>query len=233
MAVLVVKTIFGFIHYTIFCFMKKFMLGLATICMVTGLTAQRPTGGNQGGAAGNVSAATSTGSNDPKMAQFNIPFNPDATVTSEHEATIKGARVPYKTTVGTMPVWDKDGKIEAGVFFTYYERTDVKDKATRPLVISFNGGPGTAALWMQIGYTGPRILNVDDEGYPIQPYGMKDNPHSILDVADIVYVDPVNTGFSRPISKDIPTTRFFGVRADVQYLAEWINTFVTRLNRWA
>lgn len=132
-----------------------------------------------------------------------------------------------------MPVWDKDGKIQAGVFFTYYERSDVKDRASRPLVISFNGGPGTPSVWMELGYTGPRMLNIDDEGYPVQPYGLRDNTHSILDVADIVYVDPVNTGFSRPISKEIPTSRFFGVQADIKYLAEWVTTFVTRMNRWA
>jgi carboxypeptidase C (cathepsin A) len=86
---------------------------------------------------------------------------------------------------------------------------------------------------MELGYTGPRMLNIDDEGYPVQPYGLRDNPHSILDVADIVYVDPVNTGFSRPVSKDIPLTRFFGVRPDVKYLSEWVNTFVSRMNRWA
>jgi carboxypeptidase C (cathepsin A) len=86
---------------------------------------------------------------------------------------------------------------------------------------------------MELGYTGPRILNIDDEGYPVQPYGLRDNPYSLLDVADIVYVDPVNTGFSRAVSKDVPGSRFFGVNADIKYLAEWINTFVSRMNRWA
>jgi carboxypeptidase C (cathepsin A) len=62
---------------------------------------------------------------------------------------------------------------------------------------------------------------------------LRDNPYSLLDVADIVYVDPVNTGFSRPVGKDVPTSRFFGVNADIKYLAEWINTFVSRMNRWA
>lgn len=163
----------------------------------------------------------------------NIPFNPDQSISADHEVLIKGSRVPYKTITGMMPVWDTEGKAQAGVFFTYYERSDVKDRASRPLLISFNGGPGTSSLWMELGYTGPRIVNIDDEGYPLQPYGLRDNPHSVLDVADIVYVDPVNTGFSRAISKDIPTTRFFGVNADIKYLAEWINTFVSRMNRWA
>ncbi|MGX5820916.1 S10 family peptidase [Chitinophaga lutea] len=157
----------------------------------------------------------------------------DATVVTTHEATIKGQRVPYKVTAGSMPVWDEEGKVIAGVFYTYFERTGVADQGARPLVFSFNGGPGTASVWMQIGYTGPRVLNIDDEGYPVQPYGLKDNQHSILDVADIVYVDPVNTGFSRPANKDVPGSKFFGVNQDVKYLAEWISTFISRNKRWA
>ncbi len=163
----------------------------------------------------------------------NLIFNPDQNVVTEHETTIKGQHIPYRATTGTMPVWDEDGKCIAGLFYTYYERTDIKDRATRPLVISFNGGPGSASVWMHIAYTGPRLINIDDEGYPIQPYGVKENPYSLLDVADIVYVNPVNTAYSRAVNKDIPGTKFFGVRADIKYLAEWINTFVTRNNRWA
>ncbi|PWV49646.1 S10 family peptidase [Chitinophaga sp. S165] len=160
-------------------------------------------------------------------------LNVDSSVVTKHEVTIKGQRVPYTATAGSIPVWDEEGKPIAGVFYTYYERDDVKDKSGRPLVVSFNGGPGTPSVWMEIGYTGPRMLNIDDEGYPVQPYGMRDNPHSILDVADIVYIDPVNTGYSRPVSKDIPGSKFYGVNADIKYLAEWINTFVTRKGRWA
>ena len=163
----------------------------------------------------------------------NLTFNPDASVITNHSVTIKGQKVPYKATTGTMPVWDEEGKAIAGLFYTYYERSDVKDQASRPLVISFNGGPGSASVWMQIAYTGPSLLNIDDEGYPVQPYGIKENPYSILDVADIVFVNPVNTAYSRPTSKDIPTTKFFGVNADIKYLADWINGFVTRTNRWA
>ncbi len=163
----------------------------------------------------------------------NLTFNPDSFVVTEHETTIKGQKIPYKATTGTMPVWDEDGKAIAGLFYTYYERTDIKDRATRPLVISFNGGPGSASVWMHIAYTGPTLLNIDDEGNPIQPYGVKKNPYSILDVADIVFVNPVNTGYSRPTSKDVPGSKFFGVNADIKYLSEWIGTFVTRNNRWA
>lgn len=157
----------------------------------------------------------------------------DSAITTKHEITIRGQRVPYTAMAGTLPVWGDDGKPIAGVFYTYYERTDITDRSSRPLVISFNGGPGTSSVWMEIGYTGPRLLNIDDEGYPVQPFGLRDNPNSILDVADIVFVDPVNTGYSRTANKDIPTSKFFGVNEDIRYLAEWINTFVTRRGRWA
>ncbi len=170
---------------------------------------------------------------EEKKQPADIAFNPDAAVSTTNEVTIKGQRVPYKATAGTMPVWDEDGKTIAGLFYTYYERTDIKDRSTRPIIISFNGGPGSASVWMHLAYTGPVLINIDDEGYPVQPYGFRDNPNSILDVADIVYVDPVNTGFSRIINKETPRSKFFGVIADIKYLAEWINTFVTRYNRWA
>ena len=120
----------------------------------------------------------------------------------------------------------------ASLFYTYYERSDVADKTSRPLALSFNGGPGSASLWMHIGYTGPVALNIDDEGYPLQPYGVKPNPHSILDVCDIVYIDPVNTGFSRILDPSVDRKVFFGVNADIKYLAGWLDTFVSRLDRW-
>jgi carboxypeptidase C (cathepsin A) len=84
---------------------------------------------------------------------------------------------------------------------------------------------------MEMGYTGPRLVNIDDEGYPVQPYGVKENPFSLVDMADIVYVDPVNTGYSR-ITGNAPPSKFFGVNADIKYLAEWLSTFVSRYSRW-
>ncbi len=162
--------------------------------------------------------------------QRSIPV--DSAVVTQHQATIKGQRIAYTATTGTQPVWNDAGKPIATLFYTYYERSDIKDRASRPLVISFNGGPGSASVWMHIAYTGPRLLELDDEGYPIQPYGIRENPHSILDVADIVFVNPVNTGYSRILDPEAKRETFFGVNADVKYLAEWINTFVTRRNRW-
>jgi carboxypeptidase C (cathepsin A) len=158
-------------------------------------------------------------------------LDPDHSITTEHTVTVKGLKIPYKAIAGTIPVYNDSGKVLAGVFFTYYERSDIKDRTSRPLIISFNGGPGTSSVWMEMGYTGPRLVNIDDEGYPIQPYGVKENPYSLVDIADIVFVDPVNTGYSRIVG-NVPTSKFFGVNADIRYLAEWISTFVSRYNRW-
>ncbi|MEL0067972.1 MAG: carboxypeptidase [Gammaproteobacteria bacterium] len=169
-----------------------------------------------------------------------IAFDPDESVITKHTTRIKGKKVAYTAETGMQPVWDEMGKVAAGLFYTYYKRTDVDDSETRPLVFSFNGGPGSASVWMHIAYTGPRVLNIDSEGYPLQPYGTKSNPHSVLDVADIVFVNPVNTGYSRLVpdedgklpSKDQQQKKYFGVNADIKYLAEWMNTFVTRHERW-
>lgn len=158
----------------------------------------------------------------------------DTMVKSQHSVTIGGDRINYTAETGTQPVWNEEGKTIASLFYTYYTRDGISDRAARPLVISFNGGPGSASVWMHLAYTGPRVLKIDDEGYPVQPYGVKENPHSILDVADIVYVNPVNTGYSRVLDKEVDAKKlFFGVNQDIKYLAEWISTFVTRHNRWS
>ena len=160
----------------------------------------------------------------------------DTTVVTEHSVTVNGERFSYKAETGTQPVWDEMGKPTAALHYTYYTRNDVKDRSARPLLISFNGGPGSGSVWMHLAYTGPRVLRIDDEGYPIQPYGVKENPFSVLDVTDIVYVNPANTGYSRTIpemGKEVDREKFFGINADVKYLAEWLNTFVTRHNRWS
>lgn len=160
-----------------------------------------------------------------------IPIVADAFISSNDTVTIEGQSVPYQVTLGTQPVWNADNKPVASVFYVFYRRTDVKDPASRPLLISFNGGPGSASLWMHLAYTGPRMVRIDGEGYPVQPYGVQENPHSVLDVADILYVDPVSTGFSR-ILEGGANERFFGVNEDIAYLARWIATFVTRQGRW-
>jgi carboxypeptidase C (cathepsin A) len=159
----------------------------------------------------------------------------DTMIVTKHSTTINGSKVGYTATAGMQPVWDELGKPIATLQYTYYTRNDLGNTAKRPLLISFNGGPGSASVWMHVAYTGPQILNIDDEGYPVQPYGVSENPYSVLDVADIVFINPANTGYSRTIpesGKEVDRDKFFGINADIEYLAGWLNTFVTRHNRW-
>ena len=187
-----------------------------------------------------VSLTTSASAQEESASAHARSIKIDSSVVTEHETKILGKRVKYSATTGTQPVWNSKDEAVATLFYTYYQRTDVKENTERPLIISFNGGPGSASVWMHVAYTGPRILNIDDEGYPVQPYGVQTNPYSILDVADIVFVNPVNTGYSRVLpkadgsmpSQDEQQKMFFGVNADISYLADWVNTFATRNNRW-
>ncbi len=156
----------------------------------------------------------------------------DTAVTTNHTTVINDETVNYTATVGMQPVWNEKNEVVASLHYTYYQRTGVDEPQYRPLLISFNGGPGSASVWMHIGYTGPRFLKIDEEGFPIQPFGLVDNPHSVLDVTDILFVNPVNTGYSRIVDEDVDRDMFFGVNADISYLANWINTFVSRDNRW-
>ena len=128
-------------------------------------------------------------------AEFERKIVIDESKTSSHSTKVNGKKFDYTATTGTQPVWDEEGNPIASLFYTYYQRSKVKDKAARPLLISFNGGPGSASVWMHVAYTGPKVLNVDSEGFPLQPYGVKTNEFSILDTADIVFVNLVNTAY--------------------------------------
>lgn len=160
----------------------------------------------------------------------------DTAIVTQHQMQILGKNVKYEAQTGFIPLWNSKDEVIASINFTYYRRTDVREVNNRPIIFSFNGGPGSAAVWMQVGYTGPKLLNIDDEGYPVQPYGIRDNPYSVLDVADLVFVNPVNTGYSRMVPNkegEMPDrSQFFGVNEDARYLADWMSTFISRYNRW-
>ncbi len=158
-----------------------------------------------------------------------LPAEP---VITQHTGRFNGQTVSYTAEVGWIPIRD-DGKVVAKMEYVAYTKNGVTDPRTRPLIISFNGGPGTASVWMHLGYTGPRRVTYDDEGFQQQPpAGLEDNPYSILDTADIVYVDPIGTGFSRMVEgQDLH--KFHGKLADIQSIGDFIYTFVNRKSRWA
>jgi carboxypeptidase C (cathepsin A) len=212
---------------------KKFHYGFIPLAMSIGLACVSSASMAQskdGDAAMDDATTSPAAEGDDALPRRELPV--DTAEVREAEVSIRGERVPYRVTIGTQPVYGEDDKAIAALHYTFYERRDVDDTENRPLFISFNGGPGSGSLWMHLGYTSPKVLVIDDEGYPVQPYGVRDNPHSILDVADIVYVNPVNTGFSRILDDEVDREEFFGIDADIEYLAGWIDVFVSRVGRW-
>ena len=157
---------------------------------------------------------------------------PDQPVVTHHTQTIRGETVRYTAEAGTLPI-RAEGRITAQMFYVSYTRDDLPAGTVRPLVFSFNGGPGTASVWMHMGYTGPRRVQYDENGFQLQPpVGLEDNHESILDVADIVYIDPIATGFSRMVEGEDPHM-YHGTLSDIESVGEFIRLFILRNNRWA
>jgi carboxypeptidase C (cathepsin A) len=151
---------------------------------------------------------------------------------TKHTVTIGGAVLNYTVTTGTMPLRDSSGEKDAYIFYIAYTKDGVKDKSRRPLMFSFNGGPGSSSVWMHMGFLGPRKVLYNTDGFMLQPpYEVVDNEHSILDVADLVFIDPVATGYSRMLPKKT-LHKYHGVMEDIQSVAEFIRLYVTRNERW-
>ncbi len=158
-----------------------------------------------------------------------LPADP---VMAQHTGKFNGQTVSYTSEAGWLPIRD-DGKVVAKMFYVAYTKNGVTDSSTRPLIISFNGGPGTASVWMHMGYTGPRHVTYDDDGFQQKPpAGVEDNPHAILDAADIVYLDPIGTGFSRMVEGE-DLHKFHGKLSDIQSVGDFIHSFVNQKDRWS
>lgn len=156
---------------------------------------------------------------------------PERTATTEHEVTIAGQRVPYTATCGTLLVGlDDPDKPKERLFYTAYVRSDVEARHRRPLTFCFNGGPGSSSVWLHMGCFGPRRVRVDVGARPRPPARAEDHPHSLLDVTDLVFVDPVGTGFSRP--ENSTGEDYHEVEGDVQSVAEFIRRYVAANARW-
>lgn len=152
---------------------------------------------------------------------------------SEHQAMIGGHVVHYRATVAEHFVFDAAGKRTASVFTTSYERTDVPKGKTRPVMFAFNGGPGSASIWLHLGFLGPRRLDFDDPAKPrtLPPFPLIDNADSPLDVTDIVLIDPPGTGFSR-ILPDGKPAQFYVSKGDALATAKIIKQWIDEHGRW-
>lgn len=150
---------------------------------------------------------------------------------TEHSIEIDGQTVHYRAVAGTLLLKDDKEKVKASIFYIAYLKHD-EDPAARPITFSFNGGPGSSSVWMHLGLLGPRrVLSGDVDSLLPPPHKLVDNAHSLLDKSDLVFIDPVSTGFSRPGPDEDPK-QFHNVETDVESVGDFIRLFVSRYHRW-
>ena len=151
-------------------------------------------------------------------------------VVTYHEMKVGRKTLKYTATTGILPIKNHEtGEIEATVFFIAYRK---EGEEGRPLMFSFNGGPGSSSVWLHLGAVGPkRVKMLDDGGMPAPPYELIDNPLTWLEETDLVFIDPVGTGYSRPATKELGE-KFWGLKGDIESVGEFIRLFLTRYERW-
>jgi len=161
----------------------------------------------------------------------------EITSSTQHTVSIAGKKIEYTATAGTMILKEEEEesgeKAKASVFYIAYTKNDVEEKENRPLTFSFNGGPGSSSVWLHLGLLGPRRVQMGDAGNLLPPpYQMVENEHSLLDETDLVFIDPVGTGYSRPVPGE-EAKQFYSVKEDVKFVGEFIRLFTTRSKRWS
>jgi len=169
------------------------------------------------------------------------PAPKDNLVETHHSVTIGGKEIKYTVTTGTMilkeetPDREKDtegAKPRAQVFFVAYTRDGARDKSRRPLTFSFNGGPGSSSVWMHLGLLGPRRTVLEFDGnLPRPPFKLTDNEYSLLDETDLVFIDPISTGYSRPVEGEKPK-EWHDFKKDIESVGDFIRLYTTRYARW-
>jgi len=154
-----------------------------------------------------------------------------APVVTHHQTTVDGKLLKYTAAAGRLPIKRGDGRIEAEMFYVAYT-LDGQDAARRPLTFAFNGGPGSASIWLHMGALGPRKVVLQPDGFmPPAPYRMEDNPYTLLDKSDLVLIDAIGTGFSRAADSEL-FKKFWGVKGDIEAFSEFIRLYITRNERW-
>lgn len=152
-------------------------------------------------------------------------------VVTHHQITVDGKLLKYTATAGRLPIKREDGKIEAEMFFVAYA-LEGQQANQRPLTFAFNGGPGSASIWLHMGALGPKRVVLQPDGFmPAAPYRVADNPYTLLDKSDLVLVDAIGTGFSRAADPEL-MKKFWGVKGDIEAFSEFIRLYLTRYERW-
>ena len=168
-----------------------------------------------------------------KTAEKPAPAVEEKPVVTRHEIRAGGKVLKYTATAGLMPIKNQAGETEAHIFFIAYTLDNAGSAAERPLLFSFNGGPGSSSVWLHLGALGPkRVKMMDDGDMPPPPYQIVENEHSWLDLADLVFIDPVGTGYSRAAKPEL-ASKFFGLQGDIASTGEFIRMYLTRYERWS
>lgn len=155
-------------------------------------------------------------------------------VTTTHTVSVGGKTIEYQATAGHLTLTKEDGTIRARVFFVAYVKKGEKDPSTRPLTFSFNGGPGSSSVWLHLGVLGPRRVKMNDDGTTLPPpYKLVDNEYSWLDLTDLVFIDPVSTGYSRAADEKTAGQDFHGYQQDIESVGAFIHRWVTDNKRWS
>ena len=153
-------------------------------------------------------------------------------VVTHHQMTVDGKAFKYTATAGRLPIKRDDGKTEAQMFYVAYT-LDGQDAAKRLLTFAFNGGPGSASVWLHMGALGPRRVVLKQDGFmPPAPYRIEDNPYTLLDKSDLVLIDAIGTGFSRAADQEM-LKKFWGVKGDIEAFSEFIRLYISRNERWS
>jgi carboxypeptidase C (cathepsin A) len=163
------------------------------------------------------------------------PSAEDHLTVTTHSITLHGQELRYETTAGTIAVHDDAGKPRASFFFIAYRvlHDPPYDVEKRPVTFVFNGGPGSSSVWLHLGTVGPMRVNLDSEGNPgAPPHKLLENQETWLDATDLVFIDPIGTGFSRP-ADGVDTKQFWGVEQDISSVADFIRLYLTRYDRWS
>jgi len=161
------------------------------------------------------------------------PTPEEKIVQTKHSLKVGGQEIKYTATAGTILLKLEDGTPKASIFYVAYTKDDVSDASQRPITFSFNGGPGSASVWLHLGLLGPRRVQMGDAGTLLPPpYKLVDNDVSLLDISDLVFIDPVSTGYSRAVPGEAPK-QFHGVTEDVESVADFIRLYATRNKRWS
>jgi carboxypeptidase C (cathepsin A) len=160
------------------------------------------------------------------------PEKEEAPVVTHHEIRAGGKTLKYTATTGMLPLRDAKGETEAHIFFMAYTLDGAGDTAHRPLMFSFNGGPGSASVWLHLGALGPkRVVMQPDGQMPAPPFHLVDNEYTWLDQTDLVFIDPVGTGYSRAAKPEL-SKKFWSLRGDIESVGEFIRMYLTRYERW-